>query len=88
MAQVLVADLPGTLATWEAGTLDVLKVRAITETSYLLTSGSGPRWRDGCYPAPGSRPCRSCAPRWPGRCWQSIQTARKRGTANDARTVG
>jgi hypothetical protein len=38
MAQVLVADLPGTLAAWEAGTLDVLKVRAITETSYLLTS--------------------------------------------------
>jgi Domain of unknown function (DUF222) len=41
MAQVLVADLPGTLAAWEAGTLDVLKVRAITETSYLLTSEQG-----------------------------------------------
>ena len=38
MAQVLVADLPGTLAAWEAGQLDVLKVRAITEASYLLTS--------------------------------------------------
>lgn len=37
MAQTLVADLPGTLAAWEAGTLDVLKVRAITETSYVLT---------------------------------------------------
>ncbi|MGH3940627.1 MAG: DUF222 domain-containing protein [Pseudonocardiaceae bacterium] len=31
MAQTLVEDLPGTLAAWEAGTLDVLKVRAITE---------------------------------------------------------
>ncbi|MGB8994025.1 MAG: DUF222 domain-containing protein [Pseudonocardiaceae bacterium] len=38
MVQVLVADLPGTLAAWEAGQLDVLKVRAITEASYLLTS--------------------------------------------------
>jgi hypothetical protein len=38
MAQALVTDLPGTLAAWEAGQLDVLKVRAITETSYLLTS--------------------------------------------------
>ncbi|MGH3938272.1 MAG: DUF222 domain-containing protein [Pseudonocardiaceae bacterium] len=37
MAQTLVQDLPATLAAWEAGTLDVLKVRAITETSYLLT---------------------------------------------------
>ena len=34
MAQVLVADLPGTLAAWQAGTIDVLKARAITETSY------------------------------------------------------
>jgi hypothetical protein len=38
MAQVLVAELPGTLGAWEAGQLDVLKVRAITEASYLLTS--------------------------------------------------
>ncbi|MGQ0775173.1 MAG: DUF222 domain-containing protein [Pseudonocardiales bacterium] len=37
MAQTLVEDLPGTLAAWEAGTLDVLKVQAITETSYVLT---------------------------------------------------
>ncbi|MGH3914058.1 MAG: DUF222 domain-containing protein [Pseudonocardiaceae bacterium] len=36
MAQVLVADLPGTLAAWQAGTIDVLKARAITETSYVL----------------------------------------------------
>jgi len=38
MAQALVTDLPGTLAAWEAGQLDVMKVRAITETGYLLTS--------------------------------------------------
>ncbi|MGH3906507.1 MAG: DUF222 domain-containing protein [Pseudonocardiaceae bacterium] len=36
MARTLVADLPATLAAWEAGTIDVLKARAITETSYLL----------------------------------------------------
>jgi hypothetical protein len=38
MAQALVTDLPGTLAAWEAGQLDVMKVGAITETGYLLTS--------------------------------------------------
>lgn len=38
MAQAVVTDLPGTFAAWEAGQLDVMKVRAITETSYLLTS--------------------------------------------------
>ncbi|MGH3909789.1 MAG: DUF222 domain-containing protein [Pseudonocardiaceae bacterium] len=36
MARVLVADLPATLAAWEAGTIDVLKARAITEAAYLL----------------------------------------------------
>jgi Domain of unknown function (DUF222) len=36
MAETLVADLPGTLAAWQAGTIDTLKARAITETSYLL----------------------------------------------------
>ncbi|MGH3997151.1 MAG: DUF222 domain-containing protein [Pseudonocardiaceae bacterium] len=36
MAEVLAADLPGTLAAWEAGMIDALKARAITETSYLL----------------------------------------------------
>ena len=36
MAQVLVADLPATLGAWQAGTIDILKTRAITETSYLL----------------------------------------------------
>jgi len=36
MAQTLVADLPGTLAAWQAGTIDTLKARAITEASYLL----------------------------------------------------
>ncbi|MGH3938331.1 MAG: DUF222 domain-containing protein [Pseudonocardiaceae bacterium] len=36
MAQVLVADLPGTLAAWQAGTIDTLKARAITEASYVL----------------------------------------------------
>ncbi|MGH4021562.1 MAG: DUF222 domain-containing protein [Pseudonocardiaceae bacterium] len=36
MAQTLAADLPGTLAAWQAGTIDVLKARAITETSYVL----------------------------------------------------
>ncbi|MGH3932391.1 MAG: DUF222 domain-containing protein, partial [Pseudonocardiaceae bacterium] len=36
MAETLVADLPGTLAAWQTGTIDVLKARAITETSYLL----------------------------------------------------
>ncbi|HSL09358.1 MAG TPA: DUF222 domain-containing protein [Pseudonocardiaceae bacterium] len=36
MAEVLIADLPGTLAAWQAGTIDSLKARAITETSYLL----------------------------------------------------
>jgi len=38
LARTLVADLPGTLAAWEAGTIDVLKVRAITEVSYPLTA--------------------------------------------------
>ncbi len=37
MAQTLVADLPATLAAWEAGTIDVLKARAIAEAAYLLT---------------------------------------------------
>lgn len=37
MAQALATDLPVTLAAWEAGQLDLMKVRAITETSYLLT---------------------------------------------------
>jgi Domain of unknown function (DUF222) len=36
MAEVLTADLPGTLAAWQAGTIDSLKARAITETSCLL----------------------------------------------------
>ncbi|MGH3570899.1 MAG: DUF222 domain-containing protein [Pseudonocardiaceae bacterium] len=36
MAQTLVGELPGTLAAWEAGAIDSLKARAITETSYLL----------------------------------------------------
>ncbi|MGH3906693.1 MAG: DUF222 domain-containing protein [Pseudonocardiaceae bacterium] len=36
MAQTLAADLPATLAAWQAGTIDVLKARAITETSYVL----------------------------------------------------
>jgi hypothetical protein len=36
MAQTLVAELPGTLAAWEAGAIDSLKARAITEASYLL----------------------------------------------------
>ncbi|HEX5348162.1 MAG TPA: DUF222 domain-containing protein [Pseudonocardiaceae bacterium] len=36
MAQTLVEELPGTLAAWEAGAIDSLKARAITETSYLL----------------------------------------------------
>ncbi|MGH4015481.1 MAG: DUF222 domain-containing protein [Pseudonocardiaceae bacterium] len=36
MAEVLVADLPGTLAAWQAGTIDGRKTQAITETSYLL----------------------------------------------------
>ncbi|MGH8921776.1 MAG: DUF222 domain-containing protein, partial [Actinomycetes bacterium] len=36
MAQVLTADLPATLAAWQAGTIDSLKARAITETSCLL----------------------------------------------------
>ncbi len=36
MAEVLAADLPGTLAAWETGVIDALKARAITETSYLL----------------------------------------------------
>jgi hypothetical protein len=36
MAETLVADLPGTLAAWQAGTVDTLKARAITETGYLL----------------------------------------------------
>ncbi len=36
MAETLIADLPGTLAAWQAGTIDSLKARAITETSYLL----------------------------------------------------
>ncbi len=36
MAQTLAADLPATLAAWEAGVIDSLKARAITETSYLL----------------------------------------------------
>jgi hypothetical protein len=36
MAETLVADLPGTLTAWQAGTIDTLKARAITETSYLL----------------------------------------------------
>ena len=36
MAETLAAELPGTLAAWEAGVIDVLKARAITETSYLL----------------------------------------------------
>ncbi len=36
MAQTLVEELPGTLAAWQAGVIDSLKVRAITETSYLL----------------------------------------------------
>jgi hypothetical protein len=36
MAQTLVEELPGTLAAWEAGVIDSLKARAITETSYLL----------------------------------------------------
>ena len=36
MAQTLVEELPGTLAAWQAGVIDSLKVRAITENSYLL----------------------------------------------------
>ncbi len=36
MAQTLVTELPATLAAWQAGTIDSLKARAITETSYLL----------------------------------------------------
>ncbi|MGH4024606.1 MAG: DUF222 domain-containing protein [Pseudonocardiaceae bacterium] len=36
MARVLEADLPGTLAAWQSGTIDDRKARAITETSYLL----------------------------------------------------
>ncbi|MGQ0774514.1 MAG: DUF222 domain-containing protein [Pseudonocardiales bacterium] len=36
MAEVVVADLPATLAAWQAGTIDTLKARAITEASYLL----------------------------------------------------
>jgi len=36
MAEILVVDLPGTLSAWQAGTIDTLKARAITETSYLL----------------------------------------------------
>jgi hypothetical protein len=36
MAETLAAELPGTLAAWEAGVIDALKARAITETSYLL----------------------------------------------------
>jgi hypothetical protein len=36
MSQTLVADLPGTLAAWQAGAIDTLKARAITEASYLL----------------------------------------------------
>ncbi len=36
MANTLAADLPATLAAWEAGVIDTLKARAITETSYLL----------------------------------------------------
>jgi Domain of unknown function (DUF222)/HNH endonuclease len=41
MAEVLTADLPGTLAAWEAGVIDALKARAITETSYLLPPEKG-----------------------------------------------
>jgi hypothetical protein len=36
MAKTVVGDLPNTLAAWEAGVIDSLKARAITETSYLL----------------------------------------------------
>ncbi|MGA9311164.1 MAG: DUF222 domain-containing protein [Pseudonocardiaceae bacterium] len=36
MAEALVADLPATLAAWQAGVIDSLKARAIAETSYLL----------------------------------------------------
>jgi hypothetical protein len=36
MAETLATDLPGTLAAWQAGTIDTRKARAITETSYLL----------------------------------------------------
>ncbi|MFY9807663.1 MAG: hypothetical protein WAK86_10420 [Pseudonocardiaceae bacterium] len=36
MAQTLVDDLPGALALWEAGAIDSLKAKAITEASYLL----------------------------------------------------
>ncbi len=36
MAQTLIDELPATLAAWQAGTIDSLKARAITETSYLL----------------------------------------------------
>jgi hypothetical protein len=36
MAETLAAELPGTLAAWEAGVINALKARAITETSYLL----------------------------------------------------
>ncbi|HEX2299316.1 MAG TPA: DUF222 domain-containing protein, partial [Pseudonocardiaceae bacterium] len=35
-ARTLMADLPGTLAGWEAGTLDARKVRAITDAAALL----------------------------------------------------
>jgi hypothetical protein len=38
-AQVLRADLPATLAAFEAGTLDVLKVRAIVEAASLVAPG-------------------------------------------------
>jgi hypothetical protein len=41
MAQVLAADLPGTLAAWQSGTIDDRKARAITETSYLLPATAG-----------------------------------------------
>ena len=37
MAKVLAADLPATLAAWQAGTIDTRKAQAITETSYVLS---------------------------------------------------
>jgi hypothetical protein len=37
MAGVLAAELPATLAAWQAGIIDTRKAQAITETSYVLS---------------------------------------------------
>lgn len=63
MAQTLVEGLPATLAAGEAGVIDSLKARAITEPPTCSQHSSAVRWRRGCCPALAPRRSPSYGPR-------------------------